>query len=153
MELQSVQEIESDCSRDPLVYLFDENNDLIRVQPNEDLVCLADSTVSSDQSSDIESSNGLSSSSTEASYSCDLISDISIQCEASSCKYNRCKCKTGFTQNGLNCQLGKLLISEILSRVFHSASEPIETVSIDLISRVGATIIFVIQITWTIYKL
>ena len=103
LELQSVQEIEFDCARDPLVYLFDDNNDLMRVQPNENLVCLADSTVNADESSDIESS-------IEASYSCDLISDISIQCEASSRKYNRCNCKEGFTQNGLNCQLGQFAL-------------------------------------------
>ena len=109
LELQSVQEIEFDCSRDPLIYLFDDNNDLMRVQPNENLVCLADSTVNADDSSDNESSNGLSSSSTEASFSCDLISDTSIQCEASSCKYNRCNCKEGFTQNGLNCQIGQFV--------------------------------------------
>ena len=138
LELQSVQEIEFDCSRDPLIYLFDDNNDLMRVQPNENLVCLADSTVNADDSSDNESSNGLSSSSTEASFSCDLISDTSIQCEASSCKYNRCNCKEGFTQNGLNCQIGQFVRNyHIFAYIFCSASEPIETVSIDLISRAG----------------
>ena len=95
--MQSVQEIEYDCKRDPLVYLFDENNELVRVQPNEDLVCLADSTVDA-----LESSTG----SYAPSYSCDQITDSSIECQATSCKYNRCNCKAGFTQNGLNCEIG-----------------------------------------------
>ena len=102
--------------RDPLVYLFDDNNDLMRVQPNGNLVCLADSTVNTDESSDESDMTSYA-----PSYSCDLIVDSSMQCQATSCKYNRCNCKEGFTQDGLNCQI---------------ASEPIETVSIDLISSV-----------------
>ena len=102
----------------------------MRVQPNEDLVCLADSTVNADEPS---------SSSYAPSYSCDQITDSSIECQATSCKYNRCNCKDGFTQNGLNCEIGwfwGLKNNGLL--IINSASEPIETVSIDLISSQGS---------------